>query len=148
MRELVGSGLIMMLIEGLLLRGRGVRLNASAAVVAGVVHVHDRGAVDDGSIDIDVGYVDVGDVCHRAVICECAAAPHSAAEADAAVTVAIVNAAVEADVGAPVCAAPTVDAARVAAVAPGPENAEMARLYPYTGNTVVACLTVGPVARG
>jgi hypothetical protein len=133
-------------VELALLRG-GLAIDAAGAVVADVVHIDD-GVVDDYvAIDIDVGGVpsatEVGD---GAVVEEVVTAPLATIEADAAVAEAVVDAAVVADVRAPVAFVPTVVAAFKTPVAGGPEIAGLRCEDPGAGDPEVASVAVGPVA--
>jgi hypothetical protein len=78
---------------------------------AGVRVIHDDGAAVDVS---DIGHVHVH---HGAVVEECAASPFAATKTYAAVSEAVVNAAVEADVRSPIASVPAIEAARKAPVA-------------------------------
>jgi hypothetical protein len=94
--------------------------SATAAVVT------DTGVVDDGDIvDVDIahdGHVHAGD---GAVIEERTAVPVAAFVTDAAVAVAVVDTAIEADVGAPVAVMKEVTVINEAPVAGGPESADI-----------------------
>jgi hypothetical protein len=103
---------------GLLLR-RGTRsYSALSAVERNVrVIVYDHGLV----IDIgDVGDIHVG---HRAVVEKSAAAPFAAREAFAEVSEAVINAAIESDMRAPIASIPKIDAVVPTPVAWGPQKA-------------------------
>jgi hypothetical protein len=95
---------------------------------------------------VDVGHVDATKVRHGVVVGEDSAAPLAAEEADAAVAESVVNTAIEADVRSPVAGVPSIKAAPKSPVAGGPQDANTRRLHPDSGNPVVACVTVGPVA--
>src|SRR5580658_7224788 len=100
----------------------GLAHNAAGAVEAGVVHVDDGVALNHGAVDVDVGDVNAAEVGAGAVVGEDSAAPLTAKEADAAVAEAIIDAAVEADVWAPVASVPSIEAAGEAPVARRPEK--------------------------
>jgi hypothetical protein len=94
--------------ETLLLSG-GTRGDAAASVKADAVVDHgvaDDRSVDVGGVDDGLVYMDDG-----GVIGEDATAPLAAGEAVSIIAVAIIDAAVEADVRAPVAGMPAVDAA-------------------------------------
>src|SRR6202035_5262039 len=121
----------------------GARRDATAATVEadpidGDVVDH-RAVVHVG----DVGRVDVGD---RAVVVELVAAPAAALIALAAIAEAVVDAAVEADVRAPVAAAPHIDAALPAPVSGRPQQAHGGRQRPGSGYPVVVLVSPRPVA--
>jgi len=141
--ELIGRGLEVLLVEG---RSLLFRLNCTDTAVAAVeadavVVVHDDG------LGVDVVNVDDVDVVHAAVVGEDTMIPTAALIADAAVTEAVVDAAVEADVRAPVTGVKDVCATSPAPVTGGPENTGGRRLNPDTRNPVVALGTPCPVAR-
>ena len=146
MLHLVGGGLEVVLVGRLHLHGRGMHLNALAAVEADVVHVDDGVFRHDGAVLVDIGDVHAAKVRHGAVIGEDSAAPLAAEEADAAVAEAVVNATVESDVRAPVAAVPAVHSACKTPVARGPQKTGDGRLRPHARNPEIACIAVGPVA--
>ena len=141
-----GRGDVGFVVVGGLL-GAGTGLYATgAAVEAGVVR--DVDVVDDGAVD--VGVVNIGDVhvIYGGVVGKVAAIPASACVAGAEEAEAVVDAAVEADVGAPVAFMEAVDASGEAPVGWGPEVTYGWGLDPDAGNPVVAARTVSPVAGG
>src|SRR5438270_1251660 len=95
---------------GLLLR-RGTRAYSALSAVVGDMRV----VVDDHGLVIDVR--DVGDihVGHRAIVKKFAAAPFAAFEAFAEVSEAVINAAIESDMRAPIAGIP-----KICAVVPTP----------------------------
>jgi hypothetical protein len=103
---------------GLLLRRSTRGYSTLSAVVRDVrVIVYDHGLV----IDIgDVGDIHVG---HRTVVEEFAAAPFAAREAFAEVSEAVINAAIESDVRAPIADIPKIDAIVPTPVSGGPQIA-------------------------
>src|SRR5580700_8877651 len=109
--HLVGGGLEVVLVGRLHLHSRGVHLNAFAAIEAYVVDVHNRVFGDDGSVLVHIRDVHAAKVRHGAVISEYSTAPLAADEANAAESEAIVNAAVEPNMRAPVAAVPPVHSA-------------------------------------
>ncbi len=133
---------------GDLLRTRRDVDAAAAAVIAdavlrtGVVVdvVHDDWAV--------VVVADVAGVGDGAVVVKVVTMPVAAEVADADVAEAVVNAAIEADVGAPVAAMEEVTVVVVPPVGRGPESAVVGRLDPGSGNPVIAVIAPGPVAGG
>ena len=62
--------------------------------------------VDDHSSVVNVRHISDADVGHRAVVEERAAAPLAADKADAAITEAVINTAVETDMRAPISGVP------------------------------------------
>src|ERR1700758_543790 len=121
----------------------GARSDAAGAVEARVVH-YGR-VVDHGAVHVDVAHHGLVHVHDCGVVGKGASSPLAADEADAAVTEAVVNAAVESDVRAPVARVPNVKAAGEAPVAWGPEHAHARWSDPYAGNPVVAVRAIGPV---
>src|SRR5215469_15388160 len=134
MAYLLVSGLVVLFAGGRhLLRCRTRLKSAVAAVVADLaVIVHNDGFVID---IVDIGDVDI---IHRAVVSEDAAMPVAAFIAIARVAEAIVNAAVEADVRAPVSCMPHIEAAAPAPIAGRPQLANGRRTNPDAGHPVVA----------
>jgi putative CocE/NonD family hydrolase len=140
------GGRDVLLVHGGSLRGRRLRSDAARTVVA---HAVDRGVVDRGVVDhrvVDVGVVDHGGVHahHGRVVGEYPAPPLAADEADAAVAEAVVHAAVEADVRAPVAGMKQVHAADEAPVSRGPQHAHSRGRDPGAGHPVVPAVP-GPV---
>src|ERR1035438_9820607 len=89
---------------------------------AGAVEGHVRVIHHDGPI-VDVRHVMHVHVHHRAVVEEGAASPLSASEAYAAVSEAVVDSAVEANVRPPIAPVPAIEATRKAPIARRPEHA-------------------------
>jgi hypothetical protein len=103
---------------GLLLRRRTRGYSAVSAVEGNVrVIVHDDGLV----IDIgDVGDIHVG---HRTVVEKVVTSPFAACETFAEVSEAVINAAIESDVRAPIADIPKIDAIVPTPVSGGPQIA-------------------------
>ena len=129
---------------------RRARLDIDAAVTSVVADavgglcavvdvVHDDCTVV--GVVVDAG-ADVGD---GTVVVEVIALPVAAEEAEANVSEAVVDAAVEADVGAPIAAVEAVMHAAPAPVGWGPESAVVGGRNPFTGDPVVAVVAPGPV---
>ena len=123
-----------------------MRLDARAAVVADVVVVDDGVLLNHGAVFVDVGHMHAAEVRDRAVIRKGSATPLAAEEADAAVAEAVVHSAVEANVGAPVAAMPSVETTCESPITGSPEYADPRRINPDAGNPVIAGVAVGPVA--
>jgi hypothetical protein len=129
--------------EGCDFGGLRTDVDASAASVisdAGVV-VDDYGAV------VDVGDVDA-DAVDGAVVIEGVSVPVAAVIAVAGIAEAVVDASVEADVWAPVAAAPSPAIVIPAPVAGGPEGSVVGRGAPCSGDPVIAGGGPVPVTRG
>src|ERR1700722_8161367 len=116
---------------------------AAAAVVADAVGF---AVIADAAV---VGVVNVGHVhvIHRAVVIEMIVVPVAAFVAVAEIAEAVIHAAVEADVRAPVSTVPEIAAAAPAPISGSPEEADLRRQNPDAGNPVVAGIGVGPIAR-
>src|ERR1700728_1856472 len=124
--------------------GRWTRGYSTAATVEGNVRrvIHNNGAV----------HVNIGDrrgvhVHHSGVVEEISAAPFAATEAGAAISKAVVNTAIEANLRSPVTAVPGVGAVVPAPVAGSPEQTGLRRLDPGAGHPVITVVVIpGPVA--
>ncbi len=122
-----------LLVRGCLFLRRRTRLNSALpAVVAhrpGIVHHH--------RVVVDVSHVRDADIGDGAVVVERSAAPLAADESHAGVPEAIVNAAVEADVRAPVPGVPRIEPPAPAPVSGRPQHAHRSH-HPRSGHPVVA----------
>jgi hypothetical protein len=139
----------MLLVFSCPLRGAGGVLYAAGTAVVG----HVMGVGDDAPLDncpVNVGGVDDGPIHmdDRSVIGEGAAAPLAAGKAVASIAVAIVDAAVVADMASPIAAMESVLAFRPVPVVGCPQRALIGRLDPGAGHPVVVALIliVAPVA--
>src|SRR5271166_201956 len=121
------------------------RASVNPAVPAVVADVVVRGVVDDGLV---VNIVNIRDVyvIHRAVVVETAVIPISALIADATVAEAIVDAAVKADIRAPVAFIPGKGVAAPTPITRRPEKANLGSHHPRTRHPEVPFLSVSPVA--
>jgi hypothetical protein len=127
---------------GNLLWRRMRRRTAGAAIVAHVGRV-----VDDDGLVIDVGDLHIREIVDAAVVEESAAAPVTALVADAAITVAIRDAAVEADFGAPIAFVKGIDAVVPAPISGRPQQRRLRRQYPRARHPVIAGVVIpGPIA--
>src|SRR5208337_1166376 len=118
------------------------RFDTARAVEADVPRV----VRDDGAV-VDVRHIGHVHVDHRAVVEERAASPLAAEKAYAAVSEAVVNPAVEANMRPPVASVPAIEAARETPVARGPEHADR-RNYPCAGYPIVAAVVIPcPITR-
>src|ERR1700686_4832290 len=120
----------------------GPRFDTAWAVVAYIPRViHDNGPVVHVR---HIGHVHVSD---RAVVEKGAASPLTAEEADAAVSKAIVDAAVEAHMWAPITRVPAIEATRERPVARSPQH-PYRRNHPCARNPVIAVVvTPRPITR-
>ena len=87
-------------------------------------------------------------VIDRAVVVKVMPLPIAAKVAEADVAKAVVDAAIEADVRAPISAMEAVMDATPAPVGRGPERAVVRRRNPFAGNPVIAVVAPAPVAGG
>jgi hypothetical protein len=133
------------------LGGAGGVLNAAGTAVVG----HVMGIGDDAPLDnrpVNVSGVNDGPIHmdDRRVVCKGAAAPLAAGKADAAITVAVVHAAIVADVAAPIALMEAVMAVGPIPVVRRPQRALIGRLHPGARHPVIVAnlLIVGPVAGG
>ncbi len=144
---LEGCPALVLVVLGQALFGARVVMDAVRAATEGYVAV----AGDEASIDTLVvleGGVDVA-VVHmhdRGVVVEVVTAPLSAGKADAAVTEAVVHAAVVAHVRPPVAFMKAIAATFPTPVGWRPQRAFIRGGHPGAGNPVVALVTVGPVS--
>src|SRR6202011_5161991 len=119
-------------------RSRTRRNAAVTPVVADMVH---GGVVHDNGLVVDVGNVCNGHVGHVAVVVEVASAPLAAAETFTGIYEAIVNAAGEADVRAPVAAMKNVEAFVPSPPSRSPEHSHGSD-HPGSRHPVVAVIVV------
>src|SRR5580700_962739 len=126
-------------------RGSRARVDAAAASVKADA-IHACVIVDHCAV---IYVVHVGDVhvVHAAVVEEMAAVPVAAFVAEAAVAETVVNAAVEADVRAPISGVPEISAATPTPVARRPQESDFRCDYPRAGDPIVAIRSVGPITR-
>jgi hypothetical protein len=124
------------------LRGRAGSGSPRATVIAHIVH----GSIVDNGLVIDIGNVGRAYVVYFAVVIEPPVIPISALIADARITVAIVDAAVETDLGTPISGIPDVDAVAPAPIARSPEQTDCRDLYPCAWDPVVAIIPVRPIS--
>ena len=117
--------------------------NASTATVVGYAGIV---VYDDGAV-INMSHVDV-DSIHRAVVVEVVSVPVAAVIAEAGVTEAIIDASVEADMGAPVSAAEAPTVVVPAPVTGSPKSSVIRWKTPSAGYPVVAGGRPVPVAGG
>ena len=150
----IGAGSLLVLELGT--HGRGMRLTQGSQFGGPGSHLDstrsaveaDAGAAATNRAVVDVVHDVYVDVVNRAVVVEVAAAPVAALVAEADVAKAVVDAAVVADMPAPVAAIEAVAMVVVAPVAGGPECALVGSLDPGAGNPVVTHGSPGPIARG
>lgn len=117
-----------------------------AAVIADAVV--DDGPVDDNRAVIDVLNVHTAEIVDLAVVGELITVPVSALIADASVAHPIIDAAVEADISAPVAVNESVAAAVESPISRRPQCALIRRFNPGARNPIVSGWLIGPVAGG
>src|SRR5215472_12578478 len=122
--------------------GRLRRGAPGAAVVADVV---DRGVIDDRIVHVGVVNHRGVHIGHRGVVRKHSVAPFTAVEADAPVAIAIVNAAIKADVRAPVARMPYIDAPAPTPIARSPQQTECGRHYPGARDPKISIRTISPI---
>jgi len=152
--ELPAIGAGRLLVLHLRSHGRGMLFMESSELGgAGAGLDSTRSAVEaDANVDIahrtavDVALHAVIDVVDRAVVVEVTAAPVAAFVAEADVAKAVVDAAVVADMPAPVAAIKAVAVIAITPVAGGPKRALIGGLNPRAGNPVIAHGRPGPIA--
>jgi len=127
----------------LLRRGTGIQ----SAAPANIAHAIIGDVVDVGPVDIDIAHARTVHVIDRSVVPKMAALPVAAIVAVADVAEAVVDAAIEADVNAPVTVVPVVAVAVVAPVARRPQPARVGRDHPRSRHPVIARGRIAPIAR-
>src|ERR1700704_284278 len=100
-----------------------------------------RIVVDDNRLVVDIRYVGDVDVGDAAVVKESVALPITAEKSRTGVTKAIINAAVETNVRAPIPAIPDVEPVIPAPVAGGPKHSDGSK-HPSARNPVVAIVLI------
>src|ERR1035441_10196610 len=122
--------------------GRAGANSTGAAVIADMVH----GGVIDHGLVVNIVNVRGVHVIHRAVVAEGSVIPISAFIADTTIAEAVVDAAVEADMRAPIAFIPGVGVAAPTPIPGGPEEADFGSHDPGTRHPEVAFITIAPVA--
>jgi hypothetical protein len=102
---------------------------------------------DHGAVYVDIGDVNCVYVHDRGVVEEMALAPFAAAEALAAISKAIVDSAVKADMRPPVTAVPNVEAVVPSPISGSPQQARFGHFHPSARHPVVAIIVIpGPIS--
>lgn len=114
---------------------------AIIAHVTGIVVV-----VDHRRIDIGVADVRRTDVVGRAIVGELITLPATAAVAFPAVAVAVINAAIEADIRSPVSGVENKRTAAPTPIGGSPKHPDLRRLHPGSRHPVVTIFAIGPKA--
>jgi hypothetical protein len=122
---------------------RSVVTDACVCDVDGSV-VHDNRIRHRAVVNLDVG--DVGYVVDGAVVVETIAVPVAALVANADVAKTVVNAAVVADVPAPISVVVAVSATGVAPISGSPKIAGLGRTRPRAGHPIVALRRIAPIS--
>ena len=110
-----------------------------AAIEAHPIHGH---VVDGLVIDVNVGD---GYVIHAAVVIEGATAPVSAFITVAEISIAVVHAAIKADVRAPISRMPCVETSAPSPITRSPKKSGLGRHHPCSRHPVIANRAVSPV---
>ena len=87
-------------------------------------------------------------IVEGAVVVEMAASPVAALVTEADVAKAVIDATIKADVRTPIAMVKAVAVVTVSPVTGRPESAFVRSLNPHTGNPIVACRRISPVAGG
>src|SRR5215469_5494201 len=148
MLRLFASGFEVTLAGRLHLDCRRMRLNANTTIETDVFNVYDRVLRHDDAILVHIGDTYGSEVRHCTVISEFPTPPLAADKADAAVAIAVVNAAVETNMRSPVARVPSVYSSFITPIARRPQQAGPRRLHPHARDPEVARIAVGPVAWG
>lgn len=127
--------------ELLLLRGWPGGYSTRAAVKSRAIYRH---VVYDRLV-IDIGDMDAAKIIDGAVVEEPAIAPITTFESNAPVTEAVINAAIKADMRAPVSAVPGKDACVPTPITGCPQEANLGRFDPRSGHPKIAIGAVTPV---
>jgi hypothetical protein len=124
--------------------GRG-RTNVETAGSANITDPD----VSDVSHPIVVNVVDNRRVygVYRAIVRELIMVPIAAFIPTATITMAVIDAAIEADMQTPIPVIPVIAAGRKCPVGRGPERADIGSHYPNAGHPIVASRRISPIAR-
>ena len=126
--------------SGFFRSSRPCRDSTGSAVITDVVcRVNDYGLV------VCVVKVPATDIVHVCVVAELIVTPVAALIADPAVAEAIVDAAVEADLGTPIALIPRIPAIAPTPITRGPQVAHSGWLDPSAGHPEVALVAIAPV---
>jgi hypothetical protein len=127
------------LTAGLVADAAGPTTEGHVTIAGNITSVH-TSSVLEGLVDMPTVYVH-----YRDVIGEDPTAPLAASKAEAAITVAVIHAAIVADVLAPVARMEDVEAVRPAPVARRPQSAFIGCRNPRSRNPIVTVVAIGPV---
>jgi hypothetical protein len=130
-----------------LLRSRLVINTTRTTRVSNVIVIDHSVVVNDRLVDIRVVDDRTVHVHNRRVVSEVTSAPFSTGKADTHVAKAVVHAAVESNVIAPIAVMKEIVAAFPSPVRGSPERTRVRRRYPRTRHPVITIWTVSPVAR-
>ncbi len=123
-----------------------LRRRAGGDPAIAAVEAHMGGRVVDDRAVVDVGDAHVAEVVGGAVVGEPPMIPVAALVAHAAIAVAVIDAAVEADRRSPVALVEEVDPVVPAPPARRPEQTHRGRQHPGSGHPVIAVRSVRPIA--
>jgi hypothetical protein len=124
---------------GLIMNSAGASAEGYAAVSCKIATIHTP-AIHEGKAAMEAN------VHHSCIVGKVSAAPFTADKADAAIAIAVVHAAVVADVGSPIATMEDIEAVIPAPIGRSPQVAGLRRRNPGSGNPVIAVVAVGPVA--
>ena len=105
-----------------------------------------RVGVDDDGLVVDVGDRDAAEIVDGPVIGEHAVVPVSAFVTDAGIPVAVIHAAIVADMRSPIARIPGIDVVLPAPVAWRPEQSDRGRANRGAGNPIIAVRAIRPEA--
>jgi hypothetical protein len=103
--------------------------------------------VDDDRLVVDVGYISHVNVGHAPVVIEAVSAPVATVVTVAGIAVAVIDAAIKADVRSPVAVVPSIKTVIPAPVAGSPKHSDGSH-HPGAGNPIVAFVVIPcPITR-
>ena len=145
--RLFGSCLDMPFPNGRLLLRRRTGSNPSGTSVKGSTIVNYRSIVHyDRAVDIGIVYYGGIDIHYGGVIPERSSFPTAPSETGASVSISIVYAAIETDMGSPITCMPSINASGIPPIRRRPQVADHWRAYPNTGYPVISIhIIIGPV---
>jgi hypothetical protein len=123
----------------LIVNAAGAAAEGDAAIPGNEATIHTP-AVHEGKAAVEAN------MHHSGVIGKVSASPFAADKANAAIAVAVVHAAVVADMGTPVATMEDIESVIPAPIRRSPQVAGLRRRNPGSGNPVVAVVAIGPVA--
>jgi hypothetical protein len=103
--------------------------------------------VNDDRLVVNVGYISDVNIGHAPVVIEAVSAPVAAVETVAGVAIAVIDAAIEADVRSPVTIVPSIKTVIPAPIAWRPKHSD-GSLHPSAGDPIIAVVVIPrPITR-